>query len=583
MQESRKNLLFDASAVGALILFWMFLCHRLFANFSTHFFISPYDVDAVGHFWLSWWASKAVYSPDLSLFFCPYLNYPIGAETFTYHVAYIHIFLAGLFRPILGAAAAINLMYVWGVLLNLMGMYALVRQVSNSRIFCAAIAIIPTIYASALVEVIDVEQVNLGYMMIALALWLAAMKSRNKLLLVACGIMVGVTCITQMYYGISLSVLIALAIAADKFGIGPFEQSAGPIVRKTVIAYALAGAIVLPVMLPTIKTLSKISMYQSLAFLPENEESLELFMGPWNLVPILILGAMIWFAAKRDRVLWFWFIATCSFLFLAIGPYIAIGEQRIPMPFWLLRQTIPLFWRLSMPVRFGRIAVICLVIFFAIYHKRVIQRLTFAREIRPIVFVGLFYLATLIAPLLVDGTPSLLPQIRPVTAHEVRHPPEVFKSIGLLDDQSPIFDLHCEQDAEMGAYYQVFHEKPINGLPLVAQNLRKIFEYSEMTWLREAFCKAENASEVPPIPDAAWWEKRGVRFLALSTIYAERMGPEFLEQWENRVGLTRHKYQFVYVYDLKKNEPLPPAEEPFVPPLIEEEIPGLIPLSDPEE
>lgn len=582
MQKYRKNLLRDATAVGALILFWIFLCHNLLAHFSTHLFITSYEVDAVGHFWLSWWASKAIYFPDLSLFFCPYLNYPIGVETFTYHVAYMHILLAGLFRPLLGATGAINLMFVWGVFLNLVGMYALLRQVSDSRFFSAALAIIPTIYASALVEVIDVEQVNLGYMMIALALWLAAMKSRKKVLLIACGIMVGITCVAQMYYGISLSLLIALALVCEKFGAGPLEQPLASSVKKTAVVYTVASAIVLPIMWPSIKTLYKINIYKNLSFIPKNEEALELFMGPLNLVPIVLLGVLIWFFAKRDRILWFWFVATSAFLLLAIGPYIAIGEQRVPMPFWLLRQSIPLFWRLSMPVRFGRIAVICLVMFVVIFQKRLEKRFSFAPELKPVIWIGLFYFANLLSPLMVDGTPSLIPQIRPVTAHEVRLPPRIFRAIGKLDDGAPIFDLHCEQDAELGAFYQVFHEKPISGLPLIAQNLRKIFEYSEMTWLQETFCRAENIGEIPSLPDIGWWEKHNVRFLVLSTVFAERMGPEFLDRWERTYGITKHKYQFVYVYDLKKSESLPIVDEPSEPPLIEYPKPGFISLSGPE-
>jgi hypothetical protein len=89
----------DAVAAGALMALWAYKSLTIVMALNTRAYQGGDDVDSLGQFWMSWWASEAFYTPGRQLFFCPLINYPDGSTVFDANIAYLHVLASGLLPP----------------------------------------------------------------------------------------------------------------------------------------------------------------------------------------------------------------------------------------------------------------------------------------------------------------------------------------------------------------------------------------------------------------------------------------------------------------------------------------------------
>lgn len=545
----------DALALMVLMLFWTFLCKDIFAGFFTHVYSSATEIDAIGQFWMSWWAQKAMATDGMSLFFCPLLNAPIGAEVFTFDVAFVHILISALLRPMLGMAGSINALFVYGLALSLVGTYAFLRQITTSRILACSLAAIPVIYTTALSSHIDIEQVNFGYVTLALALWIHLQERGGKTLTIITGLLIGITCITQMYYGVEAYLLIGLAVLGSVFGYGPTQTGFAPVRKRSVAVMVIGAAVTLPILAPSVWTIAKVDVFKPLPLLPGAGIFSEHFLSLWHLLPLIFMGFAVLIIACKEPRAWFWLGAFAMFLLLAFGPYLVVdNDTKLPMPFWFLRQLVPLFWRLSMPVRFGRMALIVLMALFAVLQMRLFKRYANSQVAKAIIIIVFVYCGNFVGPMMMGGAPTFLPVVHPVYADPIEKAPKQIIAIGNDGEDFTIFDLRCDEDAEWSAYYQIFHEKPISGTPLLTNELRSLAPPSAITEMQRALCIATETQQYPPLPEMNWWKSQNVRYMFLASSFIKKAGVDFMSGWDRMYGPPVYVLDRISIYDLRQGE-----------------------------
>jgi hypothetical protein len=81
-------------------------------------------------FWNNWWLREALTSGQ-SLFQTPYLFYPTGTSLIAHSNSFLNSFLAFLLEPLTGPVAAYNLTLLVGLWLGALGMYLLVKEITD--------------------------------------------------------------------------------------------------------------------------------------------------------------------------------------------------------------------------------------------------------------------------------------------------------------------------------------------------------------------------------------------------------------------------------------------------------------------
>ena len=551
-----------AAECGALLLIfiiWLVLCRGILTHFFTRIYQTGTHVDAVGQLWMSWWSQKSIFDPNLSLFYCPLLNFPRGAAVFSYDVAYLHVLISGLLRPYLGAEGSLNAVFIAGLLCSLIGTYILLRQATSSRIFAACLSAIPLLHLfheahaggrnEYPVHFIDVEIANFGYLTLAIALWWLLLKKGGIRRLIFTVLLAGLTVASQMYYGISLMIFFILALILTPLKIGP-EFVSTPRAWKLTGVVLIAGlSIALPVLLPSFHELAGMGALRQVSPVPIEPELLY-HLGYFSLLALIPLGLLAWACRRVDRKVVFWYVTAAVFTFLGVGEYWypeGTAQPGVIMPFGILKKLIPFFWRISFPIRFGTMATVAMVVFLALGQRALIRRFSFLKKFRVPLMIVILLLANFCAGIISQSGSLIIPPLSPVKTDELPRPPDVFINIGRSQEEYVILDLLCGHKEYLSAYYQIFHQKAIAGNPLRPEELKKTGEYiSDLSRLQRRLCENKQL----PLPAASWLVERGVRYIVIYRSFSEEHEPGFLELFESRFGPPVYSSAVLRIYKL---------------------------------
>jgi len=548
----RSPIAAECGAFLILFLGWLLLCRGVLAHFFTRIYQTAAHVDAAGQLWMSWWSQKAIFDPNLSLFSCPLLNFPLAAKVLVYDVAFIHVLISGLIRPILGQVGCLNAVFSAGLLCSLVGTYFLIRQATSSRLFAALLSILPlTHFTHWPHHFIDVEMANYGYLTVSIALWWLLLKYGGAKFLLAAGLMTGITFITQMYYGIGLLTLFVVALVAAPFKFGPV-----PIPYKR--TWKLTGAVLLLGLLIALPLI--LLSFRELANIPPSSLKLRLMsypvaagverLEPTSLLVLLPLGMLTWLLHRCDQKILFWFVVTMLFMILGIGECWdseGLSKHEILLPLGIIQEQIPLLWRIFFPYRFGTMATIAMVVFLALSQRALIRRFSFLKKFRVPVMMIILLLANFCAGVISKTGSLLFPPLNPVATNKLPRPPEIFIEMGMDKEKYAVFDLICGHSRYLSAYYQIFHQKAVAGIPLRPLELRNPKEpVSELTELQQDLCEEGPAR----LASRSWLTERRVKYIVLYQSFLLGKEADFLERFESLYGAPEYTSPELRVYEL---------------------------------
>lgn len=551
----------DALAVLWLIGFWLWKCSDVFRRFFDALYGVAAGIDGTGMVWMSWWAHQAFSSPDYALFYTPLLNYPVGAEVFTYDVAYLHILLAGLLHSWLGLIGSINFVFVVGVLSGLIGTYVLVRQVTPSRVLAAGMAMLPVMFGLFTDwDAADLAVVNYGFFALALAAWLAMTGSHGRKWVIPTGALIALTLVAQMYYGIALFVVLGVAMVLAALRVTPSDGPRFVVWRRTAAATAIGLALALPhvvISLGGIRPMGRAIVAAPLSEVCAPDWRFGFWLA-WLLVGLGVLAAI-----GLSRRMWFWFVACGAVLLLGIDkPCFHLGggdAWLIPGPAALLKNYVPYLWRMTFPARLLRIAMVLVPVFLAAWSTAVIGRWSLRRRPAAAVMGIALLLGALAVPILsgrldptqpwgrMVRTDGVVRALRPFPTTPGPDVPAVFEEIRDEAGDFAIFDLDCRRSSELSMFLQTVHERPIPGDFIRPHELP---EPSELTILQRDLCRDENT----PLPEIDWWRQRQVKYALLHNDPGGEAGGDFLTRWETRFGSPVFRDATLSLYKITASE-----------------------------
>ena len=493
----------DGLALLGLAGFWIWQLWRVFADLDDLHYGDPGPhVDAAGQLWMAWWAERALGSPELDLFHCPLLNHPVGSEALSYDLAFSHALAAGALRPWLGPLGAINGVFAAVVLFDLVAIYLLLRQLTRGALLAAAGACSVVLLAVCHPpDFLDLEVCNLGWLALALASWLALLRHRRPWLLATTVLAIGLTCLSQMYYGLSLVGILVIGAWVPPAPDGRFP-SARPPARLTLAVLAAGLVLAALPLLPSIVSALQVGLFPA-AHPPDAPDTSHLEHTGLGWRALLAVPALAVVAAlTRTRAAWVLLVCAALLLLAAIGPPLVVGSDRgsaVPAPWTWLSQHAPLLWRIHFPRRFGIVALLVGALLIAEAHRVWTGDGARSAPLRSL------SAAILISVLLLVGCLAIRSAIAwPPTAPVPAGPPAA----------SSGFDLACGRFADRVAYDQAVHGRPIAGTPLRPGDIEAGDEdASPATRHLRFYCDDPRVAIAPPTPE--WLREQGIGHVVL--------------------------------------------------------------------
>jgi hypothetical protein len=525
--------------IGILVAFWLVTNSRVLSTFFYKVYNQSGHVDSLGQIWMSWWAQQAIYSDRYSILFCPLINTPIGSEVFTYDLAFMHVLTSGLLRPHLGPIGALNAVFVTGVALSLAGVYLLLRQFNRTRVLCAGLACLSVMYILCVnPDYSDLELNNMGFMTLTVALWIRLLRKGGKALIAATGLLLALTGLSQMYYGADVYLMLGLALLMAPLKLAPVTRNVKVVWVSTGAVIGIGLVLTLLPMIPSMQILSHINVVPPDYDLADCHEMADRSLKAWAVIPVLPLAVMA--VVGRTRRLWFWVAAVAMFLLLALGPCLtfgdtSLGDTQVPAPFILLRKWLPFVWRLSFPLRFGRMAIVAMAIFFCVWELVIRKRYRYGARTQAAVVAGLLVAMHLLAPLAVNRTPGVAPDLNlRVDNALMPEVPAVLHTMAADGEDYAVLDVLCDEThPAWAAYYQVVHGKPIAGTPTQPAFLQDPQRpTSRLTRFQKDFC--DEALYSPP--SIEWLQEQGVRYVMVYYLLTLELGPEWVASWDGAYG-----------------------------------------------
>lgn len=550
----------EAAAICFLILFWLFFCGNLFAEFFTKTYLMEINVDSVGQFWMSWWIHAALTMPDASFFFSHMLNYPVGAEVLTYDVAFLNLFISGALRSWLGTFGSINAVFAGSLLLSLFGCYFLLRQFTVSRLLAAFFSLIPFAFASMQgAGFVDVDLANIGFLTISMALWAAALRSSKKSLTVFAGVMTGLTCIAQMYFGIDLIILFTFVIAASFSRFLPMDEDEADIRKKSIWIVIIGVLLALPFLLPSAGSLSKIGSGPPMPFFANFKPGVAASpLLVYSLLTIIPLAALTYLLGKRSDNTRFWFLSFSIFAIFAAGTHVRVfgWDLYIPLPFILVKKIVPFFWRFNFTDRFGRMAMILMAVFLVLIYARIARRFHLSKGFSIFSGAALWMLGFFLAPLMIGLAPQGVSALRPFPVYPALslETPEIKDRLEDMakDGQSyVVFDLYCGNFAEHSLVAQLYHQKPIANDPLRGEELGAPQDLSDLALLKARLCRVSPDDPPAAIPPVEWWKSQQVRYVIVPGLFTEHTSAQMVEAIDSLFGPPEFSEKNLSLYDLQ--------------------------------
>ncbi len=561
----------DGVALAVLTAFWAVRFAGVIANLGSDSYLIRGDHDdALEQAWMSWWAGKALLSSEYDLLSCPLLNHPYGSNAMSVSVAYVHVSISGLLRPLLGPIAAINAVFVGVNLFVLVALYALLRGVGGTRPFACGGAILFLLYAvQANGEYPDLELANYGLLALAIAAWLALVRKGGAGRALLAALLTGATAAVQSYYGIELYALLGLGVVALALRLAPVTEP-----RRGALAWTLgvmvAGALV--AVLPLLPSVDYMSGMAPTAVPSSVAPSIHGTVGVGSaagreglpsafLLSLLPLLALV--ILDRRRSSGFWLAAVALFLVLALGNVAVLwpGGGGVPMPFGWLREHVPLLWRFHYPRRFALPAALCLCVLLARVAANLGRRGGGGTGRQVWMTVGALLVVHLLGQALMarPGTSfRILPPLLPMATHPMPDVPPVLAAIGQDPGDELLLELGWETHRALTAYFQTHHQHAIPGNPVLPDEMRDSRETRSVLARHQAgLCDAAKS-----LPEVDWFRGHGVRYLVVYDVPGCPFDARDREPWEQREGIApEYTGELMLLYDLRTAEaPRPEAD-----------------------
>lgn len=550
----------DGVALGVLVAFWAVRYSGVVAHLTSDSYLIPGDHDdALEQAWMSWWAGKALLSGDLQLLHCPLLNHPYGSNAMSVSVAYVHVSISGLLRPLFGPIGAINAVFVGINLFVLVALYALFRTAGGARSFACGAAILFSVYAvQANGEYPDLELANYGILALAIASWLTLVRKGGGGRFVVAALLTGATLAVQSYYGIELYALLGLGAVALLARMGPLAEPRRGALGWT-LGIVLAGAALAA--LPLIPSLDYMSGIVQNGGPQAAAPPIHAAAGAGvatgreglpaayllSLVPLLVLVIH-----DRRRSSGFWLAAFAVFVVLALGQSAALwpGSTAIPMPFGWLREHLPLLWRFHYPRRFALPAALCLCILLGRIAARWVDRGGGTPASHAWTTVAALLVIHLLAQTMMarPGTSlRIVPPLGPMATHPMPQVPSVLAEIGEDPGEELFLEIGWEPHRALTAYFQTVHQHPVPGNPVLPEEMRDSREPRSILAGHQAnLCGSSRA-----LPEVDWFRGYGVRYLAVYDAPGCPFAADERATWEQREGIQPiHAGDLMLLYDL---------------------------------
>ncbi len=323
---------------------WRHLADRHYALWGMYF-------DTLHMDWMSWWTGMALTHPGESLTFSTWLNAPDGAPTVMSHsLAGMHVALAGLLRLVTTGLVAHNLVALMGCAFTMVALFLLLRHLSNSGLLAAVLAALVFTFGLGWAGTLpDLEVLFFGWTPLALMAWLRYVETGSWWRLVVAAGLVALTAFAQMYYGLSVLAMLAMAALGANAGQTMLELPPGKLLRRTLLVLGFGLALALAAHARNIVTTLAMGgegLSFALAPLPPNHVSQPLWQG--LLMALFVLAPLVaaWRLRLRGAALWIVMILPLAVL--------SLGEELggVDMPLRAVRAVKPILQRISFGFRF---------------------------------------------------------------------------------------------------------------------------------------------------------------------------------------------------------------------------------------
>ncbi len=486
MEPLRRHPLFApvlaalASLAAAVAVTWPVALHptRLLAGHPGN--------DNWNHAWGYWWVASSIRAGDwpdhLDL-----LGFPRGGTL--YFIDTAQALLALPLTVLAGPAFAYNAVLVGSLALAGFGAWLLVRRVTGDG--AAALAAIPIFGLSPhlLGQAYNgiTETVCAGWIPLTLWALVRLLDRPTWARALAFGLLAALTAATSWYHGLfaALAAGLLLAVVAIR---QPRSVAWSATLPRLLAAGGLAGALTAPLFLAFTRSLAApdalvarepdfvwnsllhhnitdLLAFFSLSRTPSpdlfalyGEELLIVIHLGW--VALVLAGlALLWTRRYRELAPWLWIGAV--FFLLALGPYLNVGGEyvrvagrRVPLPFLLVFELLPVFDRISHPFRFVTGVMLALAVLSAVALRHGLRRAPVGARAAAAGAVALAFVAETAL-----GSPAPVP----VAASDAAIPAAY---AAMAEDPTPgaVLDLPLTlPNLERGIYtwYQTVHHRPV--------------------------------------------------------------------------------------------------------------------------
>lgn len=367
-----------ASVVLAVLITWPAV------RFPTERLLGHPGNDSWNHAWGYWWVGQELSAGRFPAH-TELLAWPNGGTL--YFIDTVQAVLSWPIQLLFGAAAAYNVVVVFGLALSAFGAWLLAHRVSGDA-RAAGVAMVlygaaPHLMGQAYNGIS--ETVCAGWL--PLTLWgLVRLIDRPVWQrAIALGFFAALCALTSWYYGL-MAAMGGTVLLVWQAAVQPYVTRWQRLVPMLVLAGTVAGLLVVPLLLAfrssldasdalvtrdpefVRRSLMDHNITDLLAFFrPSTVPSPDLFAlyGEQLVIVItlgwtgMVLAAFAWWATRRARELAPWAWMGVVFFLFSLGPYLNIGGEyvqlgggKVPLPFLALFEALPLFDRISHPFRF---------------------------------------------------------------------------------------------------------------------------------------------------------------------------------------------------------------------------------------
>ena len=537
---------------GLLVLFWAWKTSDIWRSLtSRHYAIWGVFFDTMNMVWMSWWTDVAVHGSE-GVFETTHVNFPDGGATaLSQSLAWSHVALAGILRGALGGLAAHNLLAVLGLGLSLVGVFLLLRHLSGERWLAAVLTLLVVTYGLCWGQTLpDLELVSFGYLPLAILAWWRYAEDGGRARLALAVLLVGWTGFVQMYYGLSLLILLGMAVLLSAFGRSPGRIPPRQLLVRT--GQVLGAGTLLMVALHARDLVNVLRVED-----PPHWDQFFRFAW-WR--PLLLLAAVLApvavAARRRMPGAFFWGVALLPVAALSMGEFASLGAGRgdLTLPLNWVRWTVPLMYRITFCFRFVPPLLLALAAVYVLLWRE--GAAGGSRRRAGVLVVALFWASAGFAPLvprfelgaageaLTDGdcaaphpnsctlvqarvawcaedaarTPDLgrwtLSQLAapalPLATIAMPPAPACVQWLTEQGGDAAVLEFAYQEPLAYSGYFQTFHQRPVVGFPLrYVEAKAQLSAPAALTQLQRAYRRMEPLT----LPDAAELAAAGIGYV----------------------------------------------------------------------